>query len=52
MSLKYFAISYVKQCYEGDVLRFYRKEVGGKAYFVQGINDQQEIVVQAEIHFV
>lgn len=50
--LKYFAISYVKQCYEGDVLRFYRKEVGEKSYFVQGINSKQKIVVQAEIRFI
>ena len=51
-SLKSFAISYVKQCYEGDVLRFYRKEVGERAYLVQGVNDKQEIVVQAEICFI
>ena len=51
-SLKSFAISYVKQCFEGDVLRFYRKEVGENVYLVQGVNDKQEIVVQAEIRFV
>ncbi|MBQ2740856.1 MAG: hypothetical protein IJF39_04490 [Clostridia bacterium] len=50
-SLQYFAISYVKQCHEGDVLRFYRQESSEKSYLVQGVNDKQEIVVQAEIRF-
>jgi acyl-ACP thioesterase len=48
--LKTFAISYVRQCHEGDVLRFYRKEIDG-AFCVQGVNDTGEIVVQAQIKF-
>ncbi len=51
-ALAYFAISYVKQCHEGDVLSFYRKATSGKTYLVQGINQKGETVVQAEIRFV
>lgn len=51
MALQYFAITYVKQCYEGDVLRFYRKQLDEKQYYVQGVNASGEIVVQAEIRF-
>ena len=46
-----FSISYVKQCKEGDVLRFYRKEIGTEEYCVQGVNGNGEIVVQARILF-
>lgn len=48
--LKSFAISYVRQCFEGDVLRFYRFKAGEKVA-VQGVNAQNEIVVQAEMLF-
>jgi acyl-ACP thioesterase len=49
--LKSFAISYVRQCREGDELRFYRKYENG-AYYVQGVNQSGEIVVQSEIVFI
>ncbi|MBQ8319540.1 MAG: hypothetical protein IJX81_01550 [Clostridia bacterium] len=48
--LRRFSISYVKQCHEGDTLRFYRKEME-EGYLVQGVNEENEIVVQAEICF-
>ena len=50
-SIKKFAISYVKQCHEGDVLRFYRKRLDDKSYLVQGVNEQNEIVVQSHVEF-
>lgn len=49
--LKSFAISYVKQCYEKDVLTFYRKEEANGEFLVQGHNEKGEIVVQARIQF-
>lgn len=49
--LKRFTISYVKQCFEGDTLRFYRQETGENRYLVSGINQKDETVVQAEIVF-
>ena len=52
LSLRYFAISYVKQCYEGDVLTFYRHSIGDKEYLVQGVNQRGETVIQSEIRFV
>ncbi len=48
--VKRFAISYVKQCREGDVLRFFRRSVDG-IWYVQGYNGENELVVQAEIAF-
>ena len=48
--LKRFSISYVRQCFEGDTLRFYRRDEGLKT-FVQGENALGEIVVQAEVLF-
>ena len=50
-SLRYFAISYIKQCHEGDILTFYRKQVENNQYLIQGVNADGEIVVQAEIRF-
>ena len=49
--LKKFSITYVKQCKEGDKLRFYRKNVEPGVYLVQGFNGNDEIVVQSAIHF-
>ena len=49
--LKSFFISYVRQCFEGDELRFYRHD-DGERVAVQGVNAQDEIVVQAEMLFV
>ena len=48
--LKSLAISYIKQCHEGDVLRFYRRKMDG-VYCVQGVNVAGEIVVQAQVEF-
>ena len=49
--LKKFMISYVKQCKEGETLRFYRQNGEDGGYLIQGINDKDEIVVQASIFF-
>jgi len=51
-ALKNFSISYIKQCKEGETLRFYRNEVEKDVFTVQGINDGDEIVVQAKITFI
>lgn len=48
--LKGFALSYVKQCHEGEVLRFYRKDEAEKT-LVCGFNGAGETVVRAEIVF-
>ncbi len=50
-SIKKFAISYVKQCHERDVLRFYRKRLDENGYLVHGFNAQNEIVVQSHVVF-
>lgn len=47
--LKSFMISYVKQCREGKTLLFYRKKAEDGKYLVQGMNEGNEIVVQAAI---
>lgn len=52
LTLKRFSISYVKQCKEGEILRFYRKEMENKEYLVQGVNERDETVVLARIAFV
>lgn len=50
--LKRFCISYVKQCKEGEVLRFYLKETEEKGvYLAHGFNENDEIVVQSQITF-
>lgn len=49
--LKKFSITYVKQCKEGDVLRFYRKATEDKGYLVQGFNGDGETVVQSLMYF-
>lgn len=49
--LKSFSISYVKQCKEGQVLRFYRKRQEDGSYLTQGFNENGEIVTQARIEF-
>lgn len=50
--LKFFTISYVKQCKEGDILRFYRKDLHEGEYLIQGFNGKEETVVQAKICFL
>ena len=49
-SISKFSISYVKQCREGDFLRFYKKETEEGALIV-GVNELDELVVQAELVF-
>lgn len=49
--LRGFAVCYVRQCREGDKLRFFRKAAGENEFLIQGVNDADEIVVQAEIAF-
>ena len=50
--LQSFAVSYVKQCREGDELRFYRKDGADGVTFVCGFNQAGENVVRAEFSFV
>ncbi|MGN1053213.1 MAG: hypothetical protein ACI4SH_07490, partial [Candidatus Scatosoma sp.] len=50
--LQSFSISYVKQCREGDELRFYRKDVGDGVTLACGFNQAGENVVRAEFSFV
>lgn len=49
--LKKFTIAYMKQCREGDVLQFYRQNLGERNYCVQGFNEKDEVVTQAQIYF-
>lgn len=51
-TLKSFAISYVKQCKEGQILRFFVKRLEDGAYLAHGFNEQDEIVVQSRLEFV
>lgn len=46
-----FAISYVKQCREGDELRFYRKDGENGVTLICGFNQRGENVVRAEFSF-
>lgn len=46
-----FAISYLRQCHEGDELRFYRKPLEDGLFLVQGVNSLNEVVVSAEVRF-
>lgn len=50
-SLKSFAISYARQCREGDCLRFYLKSSEGGVYFIQGLNEKDEVVVSSRVTF-
>ena len=52
MNLKKISITYVKQCTEGDVLKFYRKTSEDGTHLVQGINAKDELVVQSSLSFV
>lgn len=49
--LQRFQISYIRQCKEGETLRFYRQRVDETTYLTQGRNDRDEVVVQAQIVF-
>ena len=49
--LKQFSISYVKQCKEGENLKFYRKKQEDGSYLIHGFNGFGEIVVQSLIVF-
>lgn len=48
--LRRFSISYVKQCKENEVLRFYLKKAE-MGYYVQGVNEKDETVTRAYILF-
>ncbi len=50
-NLKRFSLTYVKQCKEGDVLSFYRKEQEDGSFLVHGFNANGELVVQSHILF-
>ena len=49
--LKRFIIQYVKQCKEGETLRFYQKELENGEYLAHGFNECGEAVVQSQICF-
>ncbi len=49
--LKAFSISYVKQCKEGENLRFYRKIQEDGSYLVHGFKENGELAVQSKIVF-
>ena len=49
--LKSFQIHYVKQSYEGDVLRFYRQEQGNGVFLLEGVKNDEEVVVTARVCF-
>ena len=49
--LKSFCISYVKQCKEDETLRFYRLQREDGSFLVQGYNEADEMVTQAQIVF-
>ena len=49
--LKNFQIHYVKQSHEGDVLDFYRQEIGTGVFAVEGVKNGGETVVTAKICF-
>ncbi len=49
--LKGFSITYVKQCKEGEVLSFYRKQTEDGSYLVHGFNEKGELVTQSKITF-
>ncbi len=46
-----FSINYVKQCKEGQTLRFYLKKDEGGTYLAHGFNEENELVVQSQICF-
>lgn len=50
-ALNRFTISYVKQCKEGEKIDFYRQDLGAGNYLVQGFNQADEMVTQAQIYF-
>ena len=49
--LKEFSISYIKQCKEGETLRFYRKPADDGGWLAHGFNEAGEVVVQSHILF-
>ena len=49
--VKSFLISYVKQCKEGQTLRFYRKLQEDGSYLAHGFNEDGDVVVQSRIVF-
>ena len=51
-TMKSFAISYIKQCKEGEMLRFYRKESEKGTFLVSGFNEAGEIVVCSQIQLI
>ena len=51
LRLRALALSYIRQCRENEVLRFYKKEISPDTYLVQGVNEKDEMVMQASIQF-
>lgn len=50
--LKRFSLNFVKQCREGDELRFYRKELSNNSFLIRGVNQTDETVALSEIEFI
>lgn len=49
--LKRALISYVRQCREGETLRFYRQRQEDGSYLICGFNEADEVVAQASVAF-
>ena len=49
--VKFFSISYVQQCKEGETLTFYRKQERENCYLLMGMNERNDTVVRAKIEF-
>ena len=49
--LKRFMISYVRQCKECDIIRFYLKKYEDGSYLAHGFNDANELVTQSQLWF-
>ena len=50
-NLKRFSISYVRQCKEGETLRFYLKQAEDGSFLAHGFNEADQNVVQSHIVF-
>ena len=50
-TLRSFQIHYVRQSYEGDLLRFYRREISSGDFAVEGWNENGEKVISARVCF-
>ena len=49
--IKKLSLTYAKQCYEGETLRFYKTKLADSSFIVQGLNQANERVIQVQIVF-